>query len=430
MRHRPTRVASSPRWLWLLLAVVVVATSTLAVRSHDGHDFVNNVWAPLRGLLAGHNPYDPGDSEYLARYEVPVVGALYVPSVYVLHAPLALLGRARSGDVIAAVDALLIWAGVLLLIRPRNVRCCVATACAGALILASAPAQDTIILGQMSAWSFAGLALLVSTAERDRTGGWLPAAGVALVALKPQSGIPIFLALILLRYWRVLVRAAVIVGVTSVPGLVLFARNAGGVAGMWHTGAANLRVLQALPPNDLAIRANNRVDALGALSRFGVPVGNGVVWAVVGLGVSTALLLVVVRARRSYGAQGLRDPLVVTAVSVYVAVALIHLSYDQLLLLVGPLLAVALWLDGEADIPAKVVAVGGGAVLAVECAFRAGFRSRLIDAGLDPLRVREAWLTVPTVLAVTSVVAGLIAARWQRLETVSSDVGREEPLQY
>src|SRR6266581_1319833 len=66
--------ARRARWL---LCVVVVATSAFAIRYYDGHDFINNVWVPIHGLLAGFNPYNPADLEYYLRYNVPVEAVFF-----------------------------------------------------------------------------------------------------------------------------------------------------------------------------------------------------------------------------------------------------------------------------------------------------------------------------------------------------------------
>jgi hypothetical protein len=397
-------------WAWLLLGVALVASSALAVRSHDGHDYVNNVWAPLRGLLAGQNPYDPTNGAYFVRFRVPVVAGLYVPSALLLHAPLVLLDRARSADVMMVLDAALVWAGVLLLIRPRNSLAIVATALVGSVIVASAPAQDTIMLAQLSAWAFAGLALLVHCARRNPAAVWLPAVAVAMVALKPQSAIPIFVALAILRCWRVLVRAAGIVVVTSLPGATVYAHNAGGLSAMFHTASDNLRVLEHLPTNDLASRSNIRIDVLGVASRLGLPTLSGIGWAVATFLVGTALLVVLVRALGSRGLGAFADPLVATVVSVFVAESFIHLSYDQVLLYVGPLAAFALIVEHGADASARALAIGGAVLVAFGFAFRAGFRTRMADAGLSAFRVRQTWVTVPSLLSL-SLIAIAFAVR-------------------
>jgi hypothetical protein len=388
--------------------MAVLVSSALAVRSHDGHDYLNNVWAPLRGLLARQNPYDPNDAAYFVRFRVPVVAGLYLPSALLLHAPLVVLGRARSADVMMVLDAALIWAGVLLLIRPRNSRSIVATAILGSVIVASAPAQDTIMLAQLSAWPFAGLALLVYCARQNPAAVWLPALGVTLVALKPQSAIPIFVALAILRCWPVLARAAAIVVIASLPGVAVFSHNAGGLSSMFHTATDNLHVLERLPTNDLASRSNIRIDGLGIASRFGLPALNGTGWAVAAFLVVTVLLYVVVRALGCKGLRAFADPLVATVVSLFVALSFIHLSYDQVLLYVGPLAALALVLEHEADASARALAIGGALLVAFGVAFRAGFRTRMADAGLSALRVRQAWVTVPTLLSVALVAIALL----------------------
>jgi hypothetical protein len=403
----PVKVAGR-RWAWLLLGVAILASSALASRSGDAHDYVNNVWAPIRSLLAGQNPYDPDESAYFLRFGTPVVAGLYVPSALLLHAPLVLLSRARSADVMMMIDAILLWAGVLLLIRPRNSLGIVTTALIGSVIVGSAPAQDTIMLGQLSAWAFAGLALLVHCARRNPSALWLPAFAVAVVALKPQSAIPIFVALAVLRCWPVLMRAAGIVVVASLPGAVLSAHNAGGVTAMGHTVADNLRVLERLPTNDLATRGNIRIDALGVAARLGVPTLSGTWWAFATFALLTVVLLLVVRAMGATGLGAFADPLLATAVSVFVALSFIHLSYDQLLFYVGPLAAAALVLANEADARAKTLALGGVILVGFELAFRAGIRARMVDAGLSALRVRQAWVTIPTLMSIALIAIALM----------------------
>src|SRR5206468_7773113 len=137
-------------------------------------------------------PYNPPDLEYYFRYHVPVEAGLYLPSALLVHAPLALLSQSHSADVMAVLDVALIWLGVLLLIPPRTSLSCLVAGTAGALLVLSAPAEDTIFLGQLSAWAFAGLALLVASPRRDPSPKWPPATGVTLPALQPPSATPPF----------------------------------------------------------------------------------------------------------------------------------------------------------------------------------------------------------------------------------------------
>ncbi len=405
-----TATSADVRMARLLLGVVVVATSAFAIRYYDGHDFVNNVWAPIHGLLAGYNPYDAADIEYHLRYQVPVVAGLYLPTALLMHAPLALLSPSRTADVIAVLNVALIWAGVLLLIPPRTFRACLVAALAGATLVVSAPAQDTIYLGQLSGWAFAGFALLVSSLRRDPSTVWLPAFGVTLVALKPQSAIPILIALAILRYWKVLARAVVILTVTSLPGGVLFIHVAGGPSAIIHTVTSNLNHLSHVPPNDLTNPGNIRIDALGILTHLGGPALTGLGWTAINLAVATGLLVLALRAIARRSSRTLADPYVVIVVALYIVVSLIHLSYDQLQLYLGPLAALGVATESEApNRRSQVVTAGGFTLAAAGIVFRSGFRSRLMESSLSFLPVQEIWVTLPTliVLAIVGCVLAL-----------------------
>jgi glycosyl transferase family 87 len=396
----------------LLLAVVVALTSALALRYYDGHDFINNVWAPTHGLLAGLNPYDPGDVEYLLRYRVPVVAGLYVPAALALHAPLAPLSPARCADVVAVLDTGLIWLGVLLLIPPRSARSCLAAAVAGSLVLLSAPAQDTVSLGQLSGWAFGGLALLVASLSRDASAVWLPAVGTALVALKPQSGVPMFVALGILGYGRVLARAAVMLLVASLPGAALFYRAAGSFSGLMRTIGDNLVFLPSLPPGDLTNPTNLRIDGLGLITQVHGPALPGLGWIAVTFVVATALFVIAARVSQERAPDALTDPFVVTLLTVYITTSFYHLMYDQLLLYVGPLAALAR-LPGDAPqrLRLRIVALGGVVLLAAGIVFRSGLRDQLIALGLPALAVHRLWVVIPTVVGIAIVAWGLLRDR-------------------
>jgi hypothetical protein len=396
----------------LVLAATMVLTTAIALRYHDGHDFINNVWAPTRGLLAGLDPYDPGNVEYFTRYPVPVVAGLYLPAALALHAPLTLLSAERGADIMAALNAGLIWLGVLLLIPPRSNRACLVAAGAGALVLLGAAAQDTIYLGQLSGWAFAGLALLARSLGDDPSAVWFPALGAALVALKPQSAIPMLVALGVLGHGRVLARAAAILALASVPGVVLFIRAAGSLPAMLRTAADNLSSFPRLPPVDLSNPTNLRIDALGMVSQLHGPALSGLGWLMLSLGVATGLFMIALPADRDGGPRNLADPWVVTLVTVYITVALYHLMYDQLLLYVGPLAAFALLArDPAGSRRARVVAGGGLMLLAAGVVFRSGMRERLVAYGLPALSVHRAWVAIPTLLGLAMVCTGLLSER-------------------
>ena len=395
----------------LLLAALVLASSAFAIRYHDGHDFVNNVWAPVHGLLAGYNPYDPADVEYYLRYQVPVVAGLYLPTALLVHSPLALVKESRSADIMAALDALLIWLGVLLLIPPRTFRACTAAGFAGTLIVLSAPAQDTVFLGQLSAAAFAGLALLVASLRSDPSARWLPAVGVALVALKPQSAIPILVALAVLKESKVLARAGLILAATSLPGALLFLRVNPAPSAVIATITSNLNHLSNLPPNDLTNAANIRIDALGILSHLGGPALSGFAWTGVTFAVATVLLVAALRAM-PLTSRALPDPNVVSVVTLYIVVSLIHLSYDQLILYTGSL--TALYVITESERPSHhshLIALGGIVLAAVGLFFRSGIRALMIEVLSPVLPIYAMWLCLPTLVVLGVVAIALMLDR-------------------
>ena len=399
------------RAAWLLLAGAVAATSVVALNRYDGHDFIYSVWAPIRGLLSGLNPYDPANTDYFRRYEVPVVAGLYTPAALLLYAPLALLSRSRAAEAITIINAALIWLGVLLLIPPRTVRGCLLAGVVGALVIASAPAAHTIELGQLSAMAFAGLALFVASLRSGAGAMWLPSIGIVLVALKPQSGIPVLVALAVLGYWQVLARAAAVLVITSVPGALLFMTAAGNPSAVLATVSNNTNVLSRLPPNDLADPRNLRIDALGLVSHLNGLDLTGLVWAGFVLVAATIAFVLALRVYNHGCARPRMDPSVATLLAVYVVISLYHLTYDQLLLYVGPLAALtAVTQDGSPSRCSRFLAGGAFALVGTGVAFRPGFRARIIDLGISDLIVHKAWVIMPTLIGIL-LVCGVIALR-------------------
>jgi hypothetical protein len=112
----------------------------------------------------------------------------------------------------------------------------------------SAPAEITIQLGQLSGWGFVGLALLVAIARENASASWLGAVGVTLLGLKPQTAIPLFVALGVLGYRQLLARAAAILAVTSMPGVMPFVHSAGSLSAILRTIRDNLDLVSRLPP--------------------------------------------------------------------------------------------------------------------------------------------------------------------------------------
>jgi hypothetical protein len=391
-----------------LLAIVVLITAGLAVRHHDGHDFVYSVWTPIHALSSGLDPYDPTNAEYFRRYSVPVAAGLYTPTALVLHAPLALLSPRRSADAMALVNAAVLWLGVLLLIPPRTGRACVVAAVAGTVVIGSAAADHTIELGQLSGWAFAGVALFVASLRHNPSAVWLPAVGATLVALKPQSGVPFLLALVILGCWPVIKRAATLLVVTSVPGLVLFLTVAGNPAALVRIAVSNTQLMSRLPQADVANPHHLRIDALGIISHLGGPALIDLGWAAVTLLVCTALFVITVRDRDR--ALAPTDPYLVTLVTLYLVLSLYHLTYDQLLLYVGPLTALAAMTNRGVQGSTRVLAVGGAALLGAGLMFRPALREELVGLGAPALLVHKTWVALPTLISL-ALVATVFAIR-------------------
>ena len=409
---RSTHVLDSWGARVVLIAVIVATTVYAARANNNGVDFANNVWGPARGLLSGRNPYEPANSSYLRRYDLSLVGGLYTPSVLVLHLPLVALSKSRASDVIAVLDALLVWAGVLLLVRPRSAAGYVVATLLGALLVASAPVQDSVAFGQIAPWAFFGFALLVRTIDAP-VSPWWPALGVVLISLKPQSMVPMFVVLALLAAWGLMSRALALLVATSLPGLALLLHAAGSPAVVGHTVRDNLRYFAHVPEDDLRDAVNNRVDLSGVLAHLHGPVLAGFGWDLAVFVTATivlALLLAVSHAPRTPAA--LTDPFVLTLATAFVVVTIYHQPYDQLLLFVGPLAAVGAafrdrYLNAENTALLAVAAV----LLLVELGLRTGFRTRMVDLGWSAPVVRAIYFSAPTVLAIVMVAGCAIARR-------------------
>jgi hypothetical protein len=247
------------------------------------------------------------------------------------------------------------------------------------------------------------LALFVTSLRNDASATWLPAIGVTLVALKPQSAIPILLALGMLGCWQVLARAAAILAVTSVPGAVLFIAAAGSPSAIIRTVHDNLDLLARMPPANLAHPNNLHIDALGIVSHLNGPALTGIGWSLVFLIVATALFVLALGARHDRRVP-IRDPNVVTLLALYIVVSLYHLTYDQLLLYVGPLAALAVITERETPSQSsRLLAIGAVALAGTGLVFRAGFRARMINLGLSALMVHKAWVILPTLIVVALV---------------------------
>ena len=97
-----------------------------------------------------------------------------------------------------------------------------------------------------------------------------------------------------------------------------------------------------------------------------------------------------------------KEPYVVSLVAMYIVISLYHLTYDQIILYVGPLAALGVVADDTtSNRSSRVLAFGGAVLMATGVALRAGFRARLIALGIPALLVHVAWVVTPTLMGLT-----------------------------
>jgi len=303
----------------------------------------------------------------------------------------------------AVLDAVLIWIGVVLLVPPRSARGAGAAAIVGTLLVLSAPAQDGISLGQMASWAFVGLALTAMTIG-SRHSPWVPAVGVVLVSLKPQSALPILLVLVILRAWPVVVRAVLVLAVTSLPGAFLFLRAGGGL----HTLHANVAFFGHITQNNLADPLNNRVDLLGLSSHLHGPVLSGLGWSLCLFAILGLALAVGWRRGRQYEAA-MRDPVMLSVIGLFLVISLYHQPYDLIMLFPGPLVALSEWVREERLRRDQAALIATGAtVLGTVLVLRATGRAHLVAWGLSDRSVRTTYFSLPVILAMVGAGAALL----------------------
>ena len=260
-------------------ALITTCLQTLIVASawnsnapvKDAIDYKISMFAPARGLLAGLNPYNPLSSEYLHTFANGTVASLHTPSILVLSAPATLLPFKIGYFVLVVASALMMWAAVIVLIRPTNNRTLVIAVVTGVLLTMSGPSDEVLRLGQVTAFAVLGLALLLRY-----PGGWTGAIGLVLVITTPQFGIPLSILFVGLGYWRTIVRAWLVTILLSLPALIV-AIAADGFGAFVRGVEANLRDANS------SGNATNRLDFVGRFASGNTIVTVLVVLATIGL---------------------------------------------------------------------------------------------------------------------------------------------------
>jgi hypothetical protein len=199
--------------------------------------------------------------------------------------------------------------------------------------------------------------------------------GVVLVALKPQSGIPMLAGLMVLRQWKVLVAAVVALCLTSLPGTLLLTSVTGSLPALLRILPDNAAFMSGLPPGDL-----------------------------------TRPFFVVLRAYQHKPEAA--EPVTVTLLSLLIVTSLYHLTYDQILLYVGPISALPYVVETGLPVRStRLLAAGGIVLFGMGLLFRPAVREQLVlRLGLSAPLVHHIWVAAPTVFTLM-LVGGAIAVR-------------------
>ena len=248
------------RWLVLCIAVVLSVGTQLALSmralSTPGsvaplRDYKMVVWSPVRGLLAGFNPYDPMATEYFNQFGNGTTG-LHPPSLWLVTSPLMIAPPDVSYVMFVVLSVLAMWGAALLLIPPVDRRALIWVVVAGFVLVFSGPGGEMLLLGQVVPFIVLGLALVL----RSR-GSWAGAVGVAALMINPQFGLGFCLLLWPLGFRKDVIRGLILTAVLSLPVAVLAIVNAGGPVAFMHSIGRELKFLDG-PGN-----AINRLDLPG-----------------------------------------------------------------------------------------------------------------------------------------------------------------------
>jgi hypothetical protein len=259
------------RWLVLGLAVLLslLYTVLVVVSPHAGGvgaDFRIGAWAPVRGLLAGYDPY-AADPAYLQQYGVAFPASFHPPWLLLVLAPAALLSFTAGLAVVVVLSVAASWTAAVLVVPPVDRRDLVGCVALGLLLTLTWPGSSGARLGQVAWLAVLGLALVMRS-----TRAWRGTAGVALLTVHPTFALPFSLLMLGVGRTRAVVRGWLLAVALSVPVLLLATHAAGGFGELLDAVVTGLRDPSA---HGLA----NRVDLVGRVA------GGSLVW--------TALALVV-----------------------------------------------------------------------------------------------------------------------------------------
>ena len=278
--------AARARRAFVVVALLAMALELLViVRVDPAHTFLmpaidlhSAVWGPVRGLLAGWNPYDAA-SGYQAAVGVGAAASLHGPWVLVAVGPLALLPIGSAHVVWTAVGLVATWTAAAVVMPPRDGRSSAAACTLGLTLTFAGTADEAFRLGQLTPLVVLGLALLLRWPHR-----WAGVLGVALMTVTPQFALPFSILAAGLGWGRTALRGWVVAVAASLPVLAWAAWNEGDLGRFVSTVLDNLRWASG------SVNSLNRIDLIGLA-------GLGLGAQAVGLA-CVVLLAVVVRRRR------------------------------------------------------------------------------------------------------------------------------------
>ncbi len=309
-------------------AGVALAAGAISVRhglTATGLDFRSAVWAPGRALLHGHDPYRPGvvDAQGSGNSPFPPYG----PPHLVLAALLALAPVRTAGALWEVTCVVLLamycaWAAKLV---TRSVTLPMAGIILGVLLV-SRSGYSAVVLGQPTLW-YVPLCWIAWSGPED---SWATAFALAFVYGKPPFAIPIVVALVARRSWRLLARGTAVAAVVSVPVGIALLRAEGSAGALWKSVTSNVRLFNTIAP-----RVPTRVDLASVVSRS-TGSANGAVTVAAALVILMAMAVAVVSGLRAPGSPPGASVTLTVMVAALLCVA--HQDYD-LVLLVVPLAA-------------------------------------------------------------------------------------------
>lgn len=345
---------------WVSAAVVIAGTTAAAMWQEvnaagqarirgTGMDFASTTWHAVRGLLAGQDVYTA--STRISGVGVTWPAGEHVPATLMWQAPFAALPLWAGFFAFDFATIAAIWAAVFILTRPRSPQAVLVAVSCGAFAILVGAGQWTLLMGQPPGFELLGLAIIVRARKP-----WVAALGFLLAASTFQTGVPLAMALIVLRAWPVVWRGAVLVAALSLPAVVLGVIAAGGLvpyARVFTLSAFGHLVTLPGQPRQLAYQPN-RID-LGALISHAGTASTGIQMGAALLMLALWLLLL---ARLPAGLRRLSYP---PALCLVIAVTLLcayHQPYDMLLV-TGAVIPVVLLAGDRSALMLGLFAVAG-----------------------------------------------------------------------